>query len=658
MTEEEWIAVAVAGTVLLGCIVGLIGYLGVECVRMRSLTSEVDRYMRQLQATGYSSVREPLQLLAENDADRFEGLLPVDVVVPLPRSVCAALKADGVIEQAMLRSSSGLFAASGGGFGGGAASPASAAASRGAARAALLGDAASTLAPSLAPAIEATLQPVRGAGSSSSNLSLAIPAAAESSGAREKFTTQYVVPPDSFAAFVAALGDVAELNVTAARSDIAWVRVLGFDEPWRGQRRVKLWRALLSAGGAAGAGAAAAAAMATAPRRDDGARVPPPHEALREPLMALAERDDDVVDLEAAEEEEERCRSSKLITLDVVRNTSEALDGTRGVARGQERLERLLHRWVTGESVRTMRLMYKQGLESLAAPLLWICTETRGDDLTDASSDGLAPLVDAAAAATAAAAAEPADEVACELLNGIVSKFVSGYYQIGALGSRHLRAQLEVAGGLLCWWDPLLGSFLSQKGLHPVLYMIPWLETLFAAILPLPALVRAWDTIFGCDRAIVPMVAVAIMGELREHLIQCNDMGACLKLFSAINSGATTVVVEEAASPNVRSERPSSGGLELVIGGSSTADLASNAQGEEHQQQPLMFDMRACLSAAMRMYRLTPPSLYRSMMIDGAGGATAAGGGSRSTASGGALGRRRASSTSTGFGDTMLLYVI
>ena len=56
---------------------------------------------------------------------------------------------------------------------------------------------------------------------------------------------------------------------------------------------------------------------------------------------------------------------------------------------------------------------------------------------------------------------------------------------------------------------PQLAAHLADLEMHPVLYMVPWLETMFAAILPLPALVRAWDTILGCERAIVPMVAGA-----------------------------------------------------------------------------------------------------------------------------------------------------
>ena len=224
--------------------------------------------------------------------------------------------------------------------------------------------------------------------------------------------------------------------------------------------------------------------------------------------------------------------------------------------------------------------------------------------------------------------------------------------------------------------------------MHPVLYMVPWLETMFAAILPLPALVRAWDTILGCERAIVPMVAAAIMGELRERLLECTEMGECLQFFSAFNSGSTSVLEDAheaggragedfvgvqptqsqatTGSPDRDRPRPASThGLELVIGAAGPALSPAAASAAA----PLTFDMRACVSNALRMYEHTPPSLYRAMVEVGGGGVSPLGFASvlarrRSSApqggrrtSGAAPGRARVSSTSAGFGDTMLLSI-
>ena len=139
-------------------------------------------------------------------------------------------------------------------------------------------------------------------------------------------------------------------------------------------------------------------------------------------------------------------QARKLIALDVARNTTEALDGTQGISRGQERLQMLLQRWAADAARASRRpLVYKQGLESLAAPLLWLCKEHRDA----ASADAVA---DAPASATPREANANAD--ALLLLNGVVGNFVAGYYCAGQLGSRYLRAQLEVAGGLMAWWDP------------------------------------------------------------------------------------------------------------------------------------------------------------------------------------------------------------
>ena len=185
--------------------------------------------------------------------------------------------------------------------------------------------------------------------------------------------------------------------------------------------------------------------------------------------------------------------------------------------------------------------------------------------------------------------------------------------------------------------------------------------------------------------------AVAIMGELRERVLECREMGECMQFFSAFNSGSTSVLEDahaaggragvdvsvvqpaqlQAATGSPERVRPrpaSTNGLELVIGAAGSGSALSPAA--ESAAAPLMFDMRACLSNALRMYQQTPPSLYRAMVEEGATavsplGFAAALGRRRSSApqggrrvSGAALGRARVSSTSAGFGDTMLLCVL
>ena len=394
LSGNEWTAIIVAGTLLLGCIVGLLCYLIVECIRMRSLTSEVDRYFQRLAATGYSSVREPLKLQTENGSERYDGILPVDVVVPLPRSMCVTLKADGVVQQAMLRSSSGLFATpsktsrrdSGSGRPQYAAVGAPRSIAGALSSAAAVGSATNTLSPGmdmlLSPVIDAALQvPGRG------------------HARHTKFETHYVVPSECFARFVSAVRAAPPLPPAAgstARSEVAWVRVLGHDETYRGQRRIELWQALLSSPAATAAAAASSASTASSSARTS-ATASTAEDALREPLIGSggAEAAAASADLEAhldGAASSAAADASKLIALDVERNTTEALDGTQGISRGQERLRTLLQRWAADAAHDSRRpLIYKQGLESLAAPLLWLCKEHRVAASTDAAACAVVP---------------------------------------------------------------------------------------------------------------------------------------------------------------------------------------------------------------------------------------------------------------------------
>eukprot|EP00123_Amoebidium_parasiticum_P011556 comp20785_c0_seq1/m.27302 comp20785_c0_seq1/g.27302 ORF comp20785_c0_seq1/g.27302 comp20785_c0_seq1/m.27302 type:complete len:996 (-) comp20785_c0_seq1:153-3140(-) len=160
---------------------------------------------------------------------------------------------------------------------------------------------------------------------------------------------------------------------------------------------------------------------------------------------------------------------------------------------GHAKLRRLLKAWVTANP----RLVYWQGLDSVAAPFLWL-------NFTNES-------------------------IAFACLDRFVKMYLNDFFL--ADNSTVIQEYLAVYRHLLAFHDPELAHHLDTIAFLPELYAIPWFLTVYTHAFPLEKIMAIWDTVLVGSSALPLCIALAILLQFRATLLAM-DFNACILLFS------------------------------------------------------------------------------------------------------------------------------
>ncbi|XP_043192085.1 TBC domain-containing protein kinase-like protein [Amphibalanus amphitrite] len=173
---------------------------------------------------------------------------------------------------------------------------------------------------------------------------------------------------------------------------------------------------------------------------------------------------------------------------------------------GHRKLQRVLKAWV----VTHPQYVYWQGLDSLAAPLVYL--NFNNEALAYAS------------------------------LSAFITKYLHDFFLKD--NAAVIQEYLAVFGLLTAFVDPLLGQHLTQTGFVPELYAIPWFLTMFTHVFPLHKIFHLWDALLLEDSGFPLCVGVAILQQLRDRLLQFG-FNECILLFSDMpDINMEAVVVE------------------------------------------------------------------------------------------------------------------
>eukprot|EP01126_Amoeba_proteus_P055313 TRINITY_DN6854_c0_g1_i5.p1 TRINITY_DN6854_c0_g1~~TRINITY_DN6854_c0_g1_i5.p1 ORF type:complete len:447 (-),score=89.97 TRINITY_DN6854_c0_g1_i5:245-1585(-) len=99
--------------------------------------------------------------------------------------------------------------------------------------------------------------------------------------------------------------------------------------------------------------------------------------------------------------------------------------------------------------------------------------------------------------------------------------------------SIYLQEHLTIYKQLLSYLDPELAMHLHKERFNPDLYAIPWFLTLFAHIFSLDKIVKIWDILLISPPSLPLFIAVAIVQQLREVLLEM-DFNDCILFFSGM----------------------------------------------------------------------------------------------------------------------------
>lgn len=204
------------------------------------------------------------------------------------------------------------------------------------------------------------------------------------------------------------------------------------------------------------------------------------------------------------EPEQEHDDAPGLLDLDAARCAIRRYSQGEGLAK----LTAVMRGWVRNNP----EMMYKQGLDTLASHMLWVCK----DDVKRATSR------------------------LCALIKIFLSELFVSPKEANA---KNLEHRLGATMGLLQFWDPELARRLANLNVHPALFMVPWLETLFADILPIEQALQLWDAIImlaPLSLHLVQHIAVALLMSFKARLMELSFTEA-LTFFSGINNGKITV---------------------------------------------------------------------------------------------------------------------
>lgn len=175
---------------------------------------------------------------------------------------------------------------------------------------------------------------------------------------------------------------------------------------------------------------------------------------------------------------------------------------------GLAKLKAVMRGWMSCNP----KMMYKQGLDTLASHMLWVCK----DDVPRATSR------------------------LCALIKIFLKDLFVSPKEANA---NNLEYRLDATMGLLQFWDPELSRRFKDLSIHPALFMVPWVETLFADTLPMEQALQLWDAVIMLAPLSVHLVAhlaVALLMSFKERLLEVGFSEA-LTFFSGINNANIAV---------------------------------------------------------------------------------------------------------------------
>jgi len=114
-----------------------------------------------------------------------------------------------------------------------------------------------------------------------------------------------------------------------------------------------------------------------------------------------------------------------------------------------------------------------------------------------------------------------------------IKKYMHGLFRKN--NSDVLQEYLAVFFLLLSFHDPHLYLHLKSTDppFEPNLFAVPWFLTMFAHVFPLHSIVHLWDTLLLGNASFPLCVGVAILTELRSHLLHA-DFNECILFFSEL----------------------------------------------------------------------------------------------------------------------------
>jgi len=160
---------------------------------------------------------------------------------------------------------------------------------------------------------------------------------------------------------------------------------------------------------------------------------------------------------------------------------------------GHRKLKRVLKAWVADNP----HLVYWQGLDSLAAPFLYL-------------------------------------NFNCEALAwACLSRFIPKYLHNMFLkdNAAVIQEYLAKFSHLQAFHDPVLFNHLDSIGFIPDLYCIPWVLTMFSHVFPLHKIFHLWDRLLLGNSSFPLCVGLGVLLQLREQLLQA-QFNECILLFS------------------------------------------------------------------------------------------------------------------------------
>ena len=119
------------------------------------------------------------------------------------------------------------------------------------------------------------------------------------------------------------------------------------------------------------------------------------------------------------------------------------------------------------------------------------------------------------------------------MLSRLVTRFLAGMFL--QKNTSQLQTQLIVFNQLLAYHDPQLFLHLQEQQFNPELYAIPWFLTLFTHILSIESTMRLWDFLFLHDATMIHFSSIAVMRQLRTRLLGI-DFNDLVLFFSELHS--------------------------------------------------------------------------------------------------------------------------
>jgi len=160
---------------------------------------------------------------------------------------------------------------------------------------------------------------------------------------------------------------------------------------------------------------------------------------------------------------------------------------------GHRKLKRVLKAWVADNP----HLVYWQGLDSLAAPFLFL-------NFND-------------------------EALAWSCLSAFIPKYLHNMFLKD--NAAVIQEYLAKFSHLQAFHDPVLFNHLDDIGFIPDLYAIPWVLTMFSHVFPLHKIFHLWDRLLLGNSSFPLCVGLAVLKQLRAQLMEA-QFNECILLFS------------------------------------------------------------------------------------------------------------------------------